>query len=155
MIRQVLIVLFYFLGIHSLFIKDIYANQRVAEESDANNRALPHDYKEMLIRADSTILQAQKLNLPLDELSGLSSKCNYFNGIHDFKNLLKTAQTLFEKATEYKNPAYQAIAKKFLSDAFLGMNLFDEAIRELDEGGIIIKRLNKPDQVSSRAKADL
>lgn len=155
MLKYILSFLLFQVVAYPVIAQKMEAKQELQYTDSDSYNSSPRDFEQMLIRADSTILQARKLNLPRAELSGLGDKCRYFAGVYDFTNLLKTAQILFEKATEYNNPRYQAIAKKFRSDAFLSMNLFDEALKELDEGLNLINRITQPNSAIIRAKADL
>src|SRR5690606_29573779 len=79
MLRYALSILLSFLGIYPMLAQKMNNNLELQKKA-SDNHSPSRDYELMLVKADSTILQAQKLNLPLDELSGLSSKCNYFNG---------------------------------------------------------------------------
>lgn len=68
------------------------------------------------------------------ELLSIVNQCIYHTYNIDFISLKVTAESLFEKATVYIMPEYQAIAKYYLFQAYLFSSLLVKAKKQLDDG---------------------
>lgn len=79
----------------------------------------------------------------------------YYRNSHDFENMISSANLLFHRATLFKEPTYQAIAKTSLFESYIFSGLRERGYRELMEGLDIINQSKENDSLTIKTKADV
>jgi DNA-binding CsgD family transcriptional regulator len=89
------------------------------------------------------------------ELIALQTICSYYKKQNDFKNLITSSEDLFNKAVQYNNLIYKAIAKDYLSNALVFNEFYDMALEQLKQGLQLIDQADGNDSIVIDTKANL
>ncbi|MCK9206719.1 MAG: hypothetical protein M0P66_06360 [Salinivirgaceae bacterium] len=89
------------------------------------------------------------------ELCALKNICVYYEMKYDFKNMISTAEGMFNQASVYNQLVYQAMAKELLFRAYAFNNLNPLALEQLTKGLSIIEKANGADSLVIDTKSNL
>ena len=153
--KKFFILLFFFLGTALVFSQQTDAQKNLLKKANENFELLNANPEKAFLEAKKIEKEAQKINAKEAELRAINLQCAYYKSKNDFENMMKTAQSLFQKSESYKLIAYQVIAKNVLFEAYVFNGLYDKAFRELEQGKKLINKFNETDSLSIIVKADL
>lgn len=115
--------------------------QRAVSNQDLMNTDLEKAYRNI----EEMLSEAVRTKDKNAELTLLANKCRYFLVKEDVGELIHIAEYFYSKAVLYKDIRMQAVAKKYIADAYRLNGLYDEAINELNLSLDILKRANQND----------
>jgi hypothetical protein len=99
--------------------------------------------------------EAIKQNNHLAELIVLNSICLYYEKKYDFKNMIISAESLFNKAEQYHIFAYKTMAKNILFKAYSFNGLYSKSLEQLEQGLAIIEKEDANDSLVIEAKSNI
>ena len=150
--RAITFLLVFFVGI--LFSQQSSAQKDLLKKTNENFHLLKKNPEKAFRNAQEIEKVAIKINAEEAELSALSTECGYYKTKSDFEKLLTTTKSLSQKAELYGLPTYQAIAKKYLFEAYIFSGLPDKALTELQNGLEMINKVPE-DSLAIMTKANL
>lgn len=147
----------YIILISTVVAIGVSAQSSVSYEELSSDVGDSHAAVEM--NSDSIFAQATKVDGPTTdqdkieaELIETIEKCSYYKAHIDLESLKNEANQLFAKAKEYKQPNYQAIAKYYLFEVSLFTELYDKALKEINDGMKYVERAEREGSLSRGTK---
>jgi len=147
--------LFLMLATTILFAQQNPDVEKLKIKVNENSALLKTNSEKALIEAKTLEKEANQLNAPELELEIIVNQFNHYKRNNDFKNMLATANLIYQKAETYKMPLHQVMAKRYLFDAYIFSGLPDEAFPQLEEGLRIMNKTEAKDSLSIMTKANL
>ncbi len=155
MTKHLTLLITFFLGTALLFSQQTDAQKDLIKRVTENYRIIFSDPEKAFLEAQNIEKEARKINTKEVELQAIRNQAVYYGKTKDFKEMLATAKSLYEKAGNYKIPVYQVMAKTHLFEAYIFSGLPDKAFEELEQGSRIMNRLNDKDSINILTKGHL
>lgn len=154
MIKRLSILAIFFLGSLMLLSQNTHPAKNLLEKAYKNYRRADTNPEDAFQEANIIMQEAQRLQNHEAELVAISTQCVYYQSKSDIEDLMATAKHLLQKANDYKNTNYQAIAKIYFFNGYLFNELYDQALQELEDG---LKTINNSveDSLAILVKANI
>jgi|SRR5690554_159421 len=148
MVKNIGIVIVFFLGANFLFSQHQNAQRDLMVKANENFELLGKDHEKALAIALEIEKKAKLSQNQEAELKAKYTICNYYRIISDFENMMIASKSLDKKASRYKNTVYQLIAKRLIFESYLFTGLPEKALNELEQGKDLIQNFNPTDSLS-------
>lgn len=99
--------------------------------------------------------KAQKSKDREAELWAIHTQTAYHYMRNDFEQIIINSRRMYEKASEYKMPTYQAMAKTYMFYPYMYNSMPEEAVRQLDEAMNLINGIKEQGTAEIMAKANI
>lgn len=135
--------LIFFFSISTLFAQNSTSQEELLVKSSRIMRLITSNPDEEFRKAITLENKAIEIGAKESELLALVSQCMYYKLQIDFKNLLLTADKLYQKAEVYRMSKYKAIGKYYLFESYLFNRLPEKAFAHLEEGMRYVNQASK------------
>ncbi len=152
--KRIISILLLFCGI-ALLSQESNAPLDLLKKAEENFELLETNPEKAFLEAKNIEKEAQGINAERAELRAMEIQCVYYRVKNDFKNMMTSANSLFQNAKLYKKPIYQVIAKNYLFESYIFSGLPEKAFEELKQGMDLISRSNGKDSLSIVTKTNL
>lgn len=147
--------IFLCIGVELLFSQNVSDSKGLMDKAIANLELMRSNPQKAFVEAGILQKEAMKLNDHKAELYALSTICIYYKTQIDFKNLIASSEILYNKADAFNQPAFKAIAKDNLSNAYIFIELYEKAFEQLEQGLEIINTADGNDSLVIDTKSNL
>ncbi len=153
--RLIFILLFFLLGKADVFSQEISRAQFLERNAESAAKMLQTNPEEMLRETNKILQEARVIHAEKAELICLKNLTNYWKINNNFEKMMDQAELMYQKAEAYKNPIYQVMAKRFISESYMFSGLMERAFPELEQAQILMRKFDDRDSLSFSTKADL
>src|SRR5690606_13393159 len=136
-------------------------SQSGGQEDDLSQRVLSNqqlmrtDMEKAYANIEIFLEEAVKTGNKDAELTLLANKCRYFQITGNISELIIASEYLHSKASAYSDINMQAVAKKYLGEAYQRSELFDDAVKELNNALAILKNEELDNENTINSKANI
>lgn len=153
MIKYLLAV--FLLGSTSLFSQSLQkAQDDLLKRANENAALIKTEPEKSFQEAKKIEQEAQKINAKKAELRSIENQFIYYKRNNNFEKMITTAQSLSQKAENYKEPVFLLSGKIYLFEAYMFSGLDEKAFLQLEEGEKVLNKIHNEDVLSIVTKAN-